>query len=77
MLVGSHGANLANAIWAAPPLSVVEVATASRAPFSNYLHLCRALGFEHWLLPLPPAPASPDEFAAQLWETVSDALGGA
>jgi len=75
VLIGSHGANLANMLWSPGPLAVVEVsleakAHRQRARYSNYWHLCRALGFEHFLLPVVDASALPEV----LWRTVQNAL---
>ena len=51
VLVGSHGANLANMLFAQGPLAVLELpAPPPRPPFRNYAHLAAALGFEHWIL---------------------------
>ena len=51
VLVGSHGANLANMIFAQGPLAVLELpAPPPRPPFRNYAHLAAVLGFEHWIL---------------------------
>jgi hypothetical protein len=73
-LVGSHGANLVNMIWSSGPLAVVEVIHDDRRRFSNYWHLARALGFDHWLLPVSIASTSVLDLE-RLWRTVSQAIG--
>ena len=61
-LVGSHGANLAHALWAGRPCALIEVAPPPPRPaFDNYLSLASALGLDYWLVPatliLPPPPS--------------------
>ena len=61
-LVGSHGANLVHALWAARPCALVEVVPPPPRPaFDNYLSLAAALGLDHWLVPasLALAPRQP------------------
>ena len=51
-IVGSHGANLVHALWAAPPCAIVEVVPPPPRPaFANYQHLAAALGLDHLVVP--------------------------
>ena len=63
-LVGSHGANLAHALWAARPCALLEVVLPPPRPaFDNYLALAAALGLAYWLVPAYALPHPGSGFA--------------
>ena len=62
VVIGAHGAALANVLFSPPSTSVVEFALQEGA-FRQYAHLCAALGLDYWAV-TPPVDA-PSELAPQ------------
>ena len=81
-IVGSHGANLVHALWAAPPCAIVEIVPPPPRPaFANYQHLAAALGLDHFVVPARAGDATGGDgggFAVEpdlVLRVVLDAIG--